>query len=57
MEDNEINREIAIELLTMAGAEIEYAVNGAEGVIMYEQSEQHYYDLILMDVQMPVMDG
>lgn len=57
VEDNEINREIAIELLTMAGAEIEYAVNGAEGVIMYEQSEQHYYDLILMDVQMPVMDG
>ena len=57
VEDNELNREIVMELLTEEGAKIEYAVNGADGVKMFEQSPEHFYDLILMDVQMPVMDG
>ncbi len=57
VEDNELNREIAVELLEAAGAEMECAVNGADGAAKFEQSPEHYYDLILMDVQMPVMNG
>lgn len=57
VEDNELNREIVMELLTEEGAKMEYAVNGADGVAMFEQSPEYFYDLILMDVQMPVMDG
>ncbi len=36
---------------------MEYAVNGADGIKMFEQSQEYFYDLILMDVRMPVMDG
>ncbi|MCC2816934.1 response regulator [Lachnoclostridium pacaense] len=57
VEDNELNREIAMELLRGEGAEMEYAVNGADGIKMFEQSQEYFYDLILMDVRMPVMDG
>lgn len=57
VEDNELNREIAVELLSAVGAEVDYACNGAEGLMKFEQSPEQYYDLILMDVQMPVMDG
>lgn len=57
IEDNELNREIAVELLSAVGAEVDYACNGAEGLMKFEQSPEQYYDLILMDVQMPVMDG
>lgn len=56
-EDNELNREIAIELLSASGAEIDYAVNGLQCVEMFERSPAGYYDLILMDIQMPVMNG
>lgn len=57
VEDNELNREIAEEIIGETGIIIETAVNGLEAVEMYESHEEHYYDLIFMDVQMPVMDG
>lgn len=56
-EDNELNREIAIELIEATGALTETAEDGVEAVKMFEQSAEGYYDLILMDVQMPRMDG
>ena len=57
MEDNELNREIALELLSEVGFDIETAENGKVAVEMVEQSLPGYYELILMDVQMPVMNG
>ena len=57
VEDNELNMEIACELLQEAGFEVEKACNGREAVRMVAVSEKEYYDAILMDVQMPVMDG
>ena len=57
VEDNAINREVTVELLSEAGAAVEYACNGAEGLEKFRQSPEAYYDLILMDVQMPVMNG
>ena len=56
-EDNEINREIALELLKMTGAQADSAVNGQEAVDAFLRSPEGHYDLILMDIQMPVMDG
>lgn len=57
VEDNDLNREIAIEILSMTGVKIETAENGKEAVDMMIASEPGYYDLILMDIQMPVMNG
>ena len=57
VEDNDLNREIAMEILSMTGATIETAENGKEAVEMVLASEEGYYDLILMDLQMPVMNG
>lgn len=56
-EDNELNREIALELLGPSGAEIETAENGQEAVDRFQASTPYYYDMILMDIQMPVMNG
>ncbi len=56
-EDNELNQEIAVEILQDAGFTTEVAGNGQIAVDMLKQSEPGYYQLILMDVQMPVMDG
>ena len=56
-EDNLLNQEIAIELLSDMGIAIEAADNGEEAVRMFAESKPGYYDLILMDIQMPVMDG
>lgn len=56
-EDNALNQEIAVELLSMTGAVIDCATNGEEAVKRFEVSPAGYYDLILMDVQMPIMDG
>lgn len=57
VEDNIINREIALELLSMTNASVDTAENGQQAVEAYESAEEGYYDLILMDIQMPVMDG
>ena len=55
-EDNELNREIAVELLQMAGVTVDWAANGRIALDKF-LSGGDSYDLILMDVQMPVMDG
>lgn len=57
VEDNELNMEIAKELLSMTGALIEEAYDGKEAVEIVSKSPEGYYDLIFMDIQMPVMDG
>lgn len=57
VEDNDLNREIATEILSMTGASVETAENGKEAVNMVAASEKNYYDLVLMDLQMPVMNG
>lgn len=57
VEDNALNREVATELLTDLGAAIDIACNGEEGVAAFRRSPQGFYDLVLMDIQMPVMDG
>lgn len=57
VEDNAFNLQIAQELLEMVGATVESAVDGEKAVARYTQSTPGYYDAILMDVQMPVMDG
>ena len=56
-EDNSINREIAILILTDMGFEIETAEDGDKAVKMLVSREPGYYQCILMDIQMPVMDG
>lgn len=56
-EDNELNREIAVELLESAGIQVESVENGLQAVRKIEQNEAGYYDMILMDIHMPVMDG
>jgi len=56
-EDNDLNYEIARELLTSRGMEIEWAENGQICVEMFEKSQPGYYQVILMDVRMPVMSG
>jgi len=57
VEDNELNREIAEVILTEAGFMIETAPDGTDAVAMVERSAEGYYDAVLMDVQMPVMNG
>lgn len=57
VEDNELNREIAVALLESTNAEIVTAENGQEAVELFDRSEPAYYDLILMDIQMPAMNG
>jgi CheY-like chemotaxis protein len=56
-EDNELNAEIAIEILTEAGFEVERAEDGQVCVDMLQNAEEHRYDVILMDIQMPNMNG
>ena len=55
-EDVDINREIVIELLKPTGLEVDCADNGAEAVRMFSEASDEY-DIVFMDVQMPVMDG
>ena len=57
VEDNEINQEIAKELLLMEGASVDVADNGEQALNIFARSEEGYYQLVLMDIQMPVMDG
>lgn len=56
-EDNDLNAEIAAELLSEMGFEVERAQDGDICVSMMEQAEEGYYDLIFMDIQMPNMNG
>jgi len=57
VEDNDLNREIAAEILSDTGIQVEEAENGKQAVDMYDAAPERYYDLILMDIQMPVMNG
>ncbi len=57
VEDNEINTEIATELLTEEGCIVETANDGVACVDMIEKADADYYKMILMDIQMPVMNG
>ena len=57
VEDNEMNREIAAEILEEAGLAIDTAEDGAFAVKALQEKGTDYYDFILMDIQMPVMDG
>ncbi len=57
VEDNELNREIAKAMLCEKGIAVEIARNGKEALDLFASSPQGYYDLIFMDVQMPVMNG
>ena len=56
-EDNEMNQMIAQAILTESGLEIEIANNGEEAVNMMKEAPAGTYDVILMDIQMPIMDG
>lgn len=57
VEDNELNIEVATELLDVVGIEVEQALNGKLAVDCVIEKEPGYYDLIFMDIQMPVMNG
>ncbi len=57
VEDNELNLEIAKELLLLSSITIETAKNGEEALDMFCSKPEEYYNIIFMDVQMPVMDG
>lgn len=57
VEDNELNMEIATEILEMQGVKITQAFDGKQAVDIFRNSVEGYFDAILMDVQMPIMDG
>ncbi len=57
VEDNELNREIAYEILNEYGFNVDTAENGKEAVDKVSSSEPGEYDLVLMDIQMPIMNG
>lgn len=57
VDDNELNREIAEEIFGMAKLDVESAGNGREAVERFASSPPGYYDIVFMDVQMPVMNG
>lgn len=57
VEDNDLNREIAVEILETTGLAVEEAVDGKEAVQQVSQHEDGYYDIIFMDVRMPRMNG
>ena len=57
VEDNEINAEIACMILSQYGIEVDRATNGQNGLEQVQRHEGGYYDAVLMDIQMPVMNG
>lgn len=57
VEDNELNLEIAVFSLEAAGLKVSTAVNGLEAIRLFEKSKPYEYDIILMDIMMPVMNG
>ena len=56
-EDNALNTEVAVMLLKNKGFEVETAANGLRALEMFSKSQKGYYDAILMDIRMPLMDG
>ena len=54
VEDNEVNQQVAVELLELAQCEVSVAADGQQAVSLVSK---HQYDAVLMDIQMPVMDG
>lgn len=57
VDDNELNREIAVEILDMIGVQAETAENGKTAVRMISEHADNYYQMVFMDIQMPVMNG
>lgn len=57
VEDNEFNAEVLGEILKSTGVHIDYAKNGQEAVDIITNTQKDYYNIILMDIKMPVMDG
>lgn len=57
VEDNDLNAEIAMEILKEAGFEVDRAQDGQAAVEMVERADAGYYHLVLMDIQMPRMNG
>lgn len=57
VEDNEFNAEVLGEILKSTGVHIDYAKNGQEAVDVITNTQKDYYNIILMDIKMPVMDG
>ncbi len=57
VEDNELNAEIAEEIIGTTGMHIDHVWNGVEAVDRMNECEDHYYDIIFMDIQMPLMNG
>lgn len=56
-EDNDLNAEIAKELLSDAGFKVDWAENGEQACVLFEESKPKTYDVVLMDIQMPIMNG
>ena len=57
MEDNDLNREIAEEIIGDTGILVDSAADGKQALDKYQEMEPGYYDMIFMDIQMPVMNG
>lgn len=57
VEDNPINLDVAVEILKSKGLVVDFAVNGQEAVRMFEEAGSSFYTAIVMDIQMPVMNG
>ena len=57
VEDNELNQEIALELLGLTGVQADVAGDGAQAVEMFQNSPEGWYEIVFMDIQMPVMNG
>lgn len=57
VEDNELNREVAGEIVGMSGAKVDYAENGKIALDKIESNPDDWYDLVFMDIQMPLMNG
>lgn len=57
VEDNKLNMEILSEVLTLEGANVTKAYDGLEGIKAYMQEKDYFFDIILMDIKMPNMDG
>ena len=57
VEDNQINTEVAMMLLESKGFKVDTAENGLRALELFSKSDKGYYDAILMDIRMPLMDG